>query len=116
LYLLEDSEWYNNHLKSNTFSISDVRNMLLYKSKKMFLVTKNFLYYISRPQNIDWKTEVVKLEKMIFELDKLANEEIESLVVIENINLDEANLEKSQYIWLYLSNIYEFEYKRKIIK
>lgn len=116
LYLLENATLYHNHIKSSTFSFSDVSNMLLFKAEMMFLVTKNFLYSIKSPKNYDWSLEIRKLESMIKELDRLANEEIERLVIKENMDLDEANLEKSHYIWLYLSNIYEFDYKRKAFR
>ncbi len=115
LYLLEGSVLYHNHVKSSTFSFSDVKNMLLFKSKKMFLVTKNYLYSIVTPKGVNWQVEIDKLEQMIKDLNVLANEEIERLVIKENMDIDEASLEKSHYIWLYISNIYEFEYKRKRI-
>ena len=81
----------------------------------MFLVTKNYLYSIEAPRKINWQVEIVKLEQMIKDLNVLANEEIERLVIKENMDIDEASLEKSHYIWLYISSIYEFEYKRKPI-
>ncbi len=115
LYLLEGSVLYHNHVKSSTFSFSDVKNMLLFKSKKMFLVTKNYLYSIVTPKEIYWRIEIDKLEQMIKDLNVLANEEIERLVIKDNMDIDEASLEKSHYIWLYISSIYEFEYKRKPI-
>ncbi len=115
LYLLRGSILYHNHIKSSTFSFSDVKNMLLFKSEKMFLVTKNYLYSIEAPRKINWQVEIDKLEQMIKDLNVLANEEIERLVIKENMDTDEASLEKSHYIWLYISNIYEFEYKRKPI-
>lgn len=114
-YLLRGSILYHNHIKSSTFSFSDVKNMLLFKSEKMFLVTKNYLYSIEAPRKINWQVEIDKLEQMIKDLNVLANEEIERLVIKENMDTDEASLEKSHYIWLYISNIYEFEYKRKPI-
>lgn len=115
LYLLRGSILYHNHIKSSTFSFSDVKNMLLFKSEKMFLVTKNYLYSIEAPRKINWQVEIDKLEQMIKDLNVLANEEIERLVIKENMDTDEASLEKSHYIWLYISSIYEFEYKRKPI-
>lgn len=115
LYLLEGSVLYHNHVKSSTFSFSDVKNMLLFKSKKMFLVTKNYLYSIVTPKGVNWQVEIDKLEQIIKDLNVLANEEIERLVIKENMDIDEASLEKSHYIWLYISNTYEFEYKRKPI-
>ncbi len=115
LYLLRGSILYHNHIKSSTFSFSDVKNMLLFKSVKMFLVTKNYLYSIEAPRKINWQVEIDKLEQMIKDLNVLANEEIERLVIKENMDTDEASLEKSHYIWLYISSIYEFEYKRKPI-
>lgn len=102
----------HNHPEGGTFSSVDIINLVENNIKQMILVTKYFIYTINRPLK-GWNFDRSELEKLVELADRHANESITLELQKENIELIDANSEKSHYIWTVIFQILDVQYSRK---
>lgn len=102
----------HNHPNRSSFSEADIENILKFNVRKMILVTYDYIYSIER-NGINWNLDFNKLKILIQRSDNWANLEIENLLIKNSIEYNDANVEKSHYIWVSIFTLLEIKYGRQ---
>lgn len=110
LWLIKNNSIIHNHPENSPPSISDIINTVCNKAKELILITPSYTYKFQTNNIYVLDTE---LNDTILKINKLANEEIDKLLMKGIIEITEANFEKSHYIWVIIANYYGFYYERR---
>ncbi len=116
LHYFDGSIVYHNHVLGSSFSESDIVEAIQNNVLEFHLITKYHIYSIKRPKkgwDINFNDqEVLSTFEKCKDFAKLA---INSLLIKNEIRVDEIDLLFNHYIWLLFFEKYEISYQKKAI-
>jgi hypothetical protein len=113
LFELKDTQLIHNHPSNNTFSIEDIRMAIFHNVKEMYVVTKDFIYSVKRPD--EWPINMEdKVTNMVFNKSRsIANEVVDKMVSQFEIGVNDKEAVIFHYIWVFFFNYYKIDYERE---
>ncbi len=113
LFEFENNTLVHNHPSGSSFSTEDVQTIIKFNVKEAFVVTKDYLFHLSRPGS-NWPIkfdEPITSERLTAAVH-IAEETLNRLVSKNDLSRIEKDKEFFHYIWEIFFQFYEIKYHK----
>lgn len=113
MFEIENKILIYNHTSGFSFSVEDIKTIIKYNAKALYVVTEAFLFSVERPKN-GWNiglNDSIAI-KIINSCHTKATKALYKLISKNELTFFEKEKDLFHYIWLLLFSLYEIVYKK----